>query len=137
MTRRAWSPVCLLIVLLVGMAACNTLPPPPKTYPVKGKVVFIEGGSPTEGTIEFRSTTESVTAMGRVQTDGTFTLETLASNTKVEGAVEGEHTVTFISGVGKEQGQSALTPSLAEEKYKVKAGDNNITVKVAKPKPPS
>src|SRR5437879_7338710 len=120
MTCRAWLRGCLLIVMLLGMAACDRLPPPPKTYPVKGKVVFVEGGSPTEGDIEFKSATEPFVAKGRIQADGSFTLETLASNTKVAGAVEGEHTVTFISGVGKEQGQSSLTPSQASEKYKVK-----------------
>ena len=117
------------------MAACNSLPPPPKTYPVKGKIVFLDGGSPSEGTVEFRCA-EPFTAIGQVQPDGTFKLETLASNTKVDGAVEGEHTVTFISGVGKEQGQSALRPSQAAEKYKVKAGDNEFVIKVAKPKGP-
>jgi hypothetical protein len=126
----------LLLVLLGIATACQQAPQPPKTYPVKGKVVFLEGGSPAEGTIEFRSETEPLTALAEVQADGTFKLNTLWTTSKLDGAVEGEHTVTFISGVGKDQGQSTLRPSIAKEKYKVQPGDNDIVVKVAKPTPP-
>jgi len=117
------------------LTACDAPPPPPpKTYPVKGKVVFIGGGSPSGGSVDFRSTTDMVTAVGKVEADGTFVLQTLSSREKVNGAVEGEHTVTYTPGQG--QDQSTLLPVTAAEKYRVKAEENNITVTVAKPRPP-
>ena len=134
MPSKTWIQCGLLLVGLGGILACDKTPPPPKTYPVKGKIVFIEGGAPAEGHVEFRSTgADAVVAYGKVGPDGSFSLNTSASNKSLEGTVEGEHTVTYNAG-----GQGNLLPSVAAEKYKVKAdGVNELTIKVAKPKAPS
>lgn len=129
----------LLVVALGGAAACDKgPPPPPPTFPVKGKVIFLEGGSPADGMIEFRSLgSDSISARGKVEKDGSFVLSCIASNKTLEGAVEGEHTVTYIPDFGAQGAQSTLQPSVAADKYKVKPEPNDITVKVAKPRPPS
>ncbi|MBI1833157.1 MAG: hypothetical protein HYR84_17080 [Planctomycetes bacterium] len=131
---------CAICILAIGFAialtGCDRTPPPPKTYPVKGKVAFIGGGNPSGGVIEFRSVSESVTALGQVQSDGSFVLSTLASNQKLDGAVEGEHTVRFTPDMGQGE-QSTLLPVTAKEKYRVKTeGDNDLVVTVARPKAP-
>ena len=136
MTPKTWIHCGLLLIGLAGILACDNTPPPPKTYPVKGKVVFNEGGAPSDGLIEFRSVADSVSARGKVEPDGSFSLTTIANNKTLQGTIEGEHAVTYIPGVGKDaMGQSNLPPVNGTEKVKVKAdGGNDFTIKLARPK---
>ncbi len=137
MTTRSWIQCGLLLFGLGGILACDRTPPPSPTYPVTGRVVFNEGGNPSDGQIEFRSTgAESIAARGQIQADGSFSLNAIVNNKNVEGTAEGEHAVTFIPGAGSGPGgQSAIAPVNLTEKLKVKSdGANNFTIKIAKPK---
>jgi hypothetical protein len=98
----------------------------PKTYAVKGKVVRKDGTPVRGGTVEFRSTADrTYTMIGQIEQDGTFTLNTLDSNGKMAGAVEGEHEVTIIPDQAKGQG---APPIRYPNKVKVSAGGANEIV---------
>ncbi|MCR9197346.1 MAG: carboxypeptidase regulatory-like domain-containing protein [Planctomycetaceae bacterium] len=82
------------ILLCVLGAGCGSDQLP--TVPAGGKVV-IAGGEPVRlGTIEFESVEHGITASGRIQQDGSFTLGTYGSS---DGAVPGEHRVIILQMV--------------------------------------
>jgi hypothetical protein len=98
----------------------------PKTYTVKGKVVHKDGTPVRGGAVEFRNTTDrTITMIGPIEEDGTFTISTLASNSKVAGAIAGEHEVTIIAN----DSRGRATPSIRyPKKIKVIAGSDNEIV---------
>ena len=66
----------------------------PRTYPVKGKVVF-KGGKPvTDGRIQFQSATDpQFKALGDIDQDGSFSLTTYIGTNKAQGAPQGPYSV--------------------------------------------
>jgi hypothetical protein len=108
-------------------------PPPPKTYPVTGKVVYADGKPMKGGTIEFRSVADpTLTMMGDIGDDGTFSLRTLHDNAKLSGAIEGEHRVTILP-----QSKDQTTPPIQlTQTFKIKAQDTNqISIKLEQNSP--
>jgi hypothetical protein len=111
MVRNSRSPtLCRLALVLscaaiLGATACrrdNT----PRTWPVRGKVVYKKLGQPVPaGTALFESVgTPRVQASGEIQPDGTFEL---ASDLGKPGTVAGEHRV-LIQPPFAETGQKPL-----------------------------
>jgi hypothetical protein len=86
-----WTLVGLLLPCAGLLAGCGG-DDGPKTYIVKGQVVYKGGRGPvTQGTVLFESTgTPRVQASGEIQPDGTFEL---GSDLGKPGTVAGEHRV--------------------------------------------
>jgi hypothetical protein len=97
--------VMVLLATLAWGAGC-TGDKTPRTYPVKGKVVYKSSKQPlTVGTVLFESVSEpKVQASGEIQPDGTFEL---ASDLGKPGTVAGEHRVLIQPPV-PEAGQKPL-----------------------------
>jgi hypothetical protein len=132
--RKLWpalSPVLLACVVGSGCGGSGGSAPP-KTYPVRGKV-FYKGNLPfSGGVIQFQSESDpSLTRMGDIEEDGTFSLVTLFQNERLEGTTEGRYHVTVI-------------PRMSENKpvpifqlphvYTVKPEDNFFSVELDKTK---
>ena len=92
-----FSTFCLVVsCLALSFTGCGEQGP--KYYPVEGKVIFKQDSSAARfGRIEFRSESDPpVIARGKIQTDGSFRLQ---SNGK-QGTVQGMHSVVIIQVVG-------------------------------------
>ena len=91
--RSAFLLVAVCGLLLVGCDAAG-----PKYFPVSGTVQFKKDGSKAQfGSVEFRSETDPpVIARGKIESDGTFSIN--ASDKT--GTVEGTHTVVIIQVIG-------------------------------------
>jgi len=63
------------------------------TYPVQGKVQFLDGAPVRVGTVELKSLDHAVQARGEIQEDGSFTLSTFADG---DGAVAGKHACVVV-----------------------------------------
>jgi hypothetical protein len=79
---------------LAGVVGCGS--GLPKTYPVKGKVVF-KGDKPvTDGRIQFQSTADpQIKALGDIDKDGSFSLTTYVGKKNVPGAPAGAYHVVI------------------------------------------
>jgi hypothetical protein len=125
--------LALVASFLLGMAACSRAKKdPPKTYPVTGKAVYRDGSPVPEGSLEFFPISgTSYHPKGFIR-DGTFTLKTVAENTSLDGAPEGEYRVTIILGQGQEPGP----PLQYGKTVKVKTDETNeITLTLDRAKP--
>jgi hypothetical protein len=128
--------LALALALLASQAAMGCsgsgMVGAPKTYPVRGKV-FYKGDQPLAGgVIQFQSESDpSLTRVGDIEPDGTFSLVTLFQNERLDGTTEGRYHVTVI-------------PRMAENKpvpifqlprvYTVKAEDNYFSIELDKTK---
>jgi hypothetical protein len=123
----------LVLATGVGLAGCpdGNQRPIPKTYPVRGKVVYKDGAPvTTAGRIEFQTPNELYhTILGEVQPDGTFSLYTLSNNRRYLGAPEGIHKV-FVILPDKRTGEE-IRVSAGE--CTLQPGDNDITLQIEKP----
>lgn len=129
---------CSVLVAGVGCSENRTAPTPeaPK-YGVKGKVVYRDGSPMPGGVIEFRSTKDpTVTTLGQIQADGTFTLISISDKQNSSGALEGPHTVTITPKLaGDQTAQPILEPITLPRPYTVKAEDqNDFTITIDRPK---
>jgi len=110
----------------VGFTGCAGL----KTYPVKGKVVF-KGGRPVTsgGRIEFQSTSDpQVKATGWIELkDGSFSLTTYKQGKKIEGALEGPHSVVV-------ELRNPVAVVNLPNVYTVEPRENDFTIEVPKPR---
>ena len=79
------------VLAAVGVPGCG--PRNPKTYPVRGTVVFKDGAPVTWGTIEFHPVGRQAAARAEIQSDGSFALSTYGQN---DGAVPGKYQVTVV-----------------------------------------
>ena len=125
--------LAVVTVFLLGVAACSRAKMGlPKTYPVTGKAVYRDGSPVPEGSLEFYPISgTSYRPRGFIR-DGTFTLKTVAENTSLDGAPEGEYRVTIILGQGQEPGP----PLQYGKTVKVRTGENNeITLTLDRAKP--
>jgi len=143
----ALARLLLAVGLLVAVVpGCG--PGHPKTYPVRGKVVF-EDGAPLEGGfIGFESTPidgTRINARGRVAEDGTFVLFTFAEG---DGAVAGKHRVLVRadrkgSDITQDEGVLVPPPPVIHPRFEryetsgleftVTEGRNDFTVVVQRP----
>jgi hypothetical protein len=136
--RLAPTASCLLasLILVLG-AGCGPTATHPKTYSVKGTVVYKDGQPLAGGVVEFRSTKDPmVRATGTVGPDGTFTLFTPTQKDSIAGAEEGEYSVNIIPRM--EGDQTAGPPQIqisGKKTYTIKPDDpNEITITVDRPK---
>ncbi len=86
----------LLLVVCSLLCGCSSQLP---TYPVAGKIRFVEGGPVKVGTVELKSREHGVQARGHIETDGTFTLTTFA---------EGDGAVAGLLGEGRRRDDAGL-----------------------------
>jgi hypothetical protein len=88
---------------------------------VKGKVTY-KGKAVPNGTVNFNPVDGSKpSATGKIQPDGSYTLETFVSNRPSPGAVIGPHKVVIVAmqdqeGILPEQ-RAALPPPIVPAKY--------------------
>ena len=139
---RAFVPrrALLLVLALALTAQAGCGPSWPKLYPVQGKVIVKGGKLGKPATITFQSTSlqredgTPVSAEGKIQEDGTFTLVTWMFGKSRPGAVEGEHSI-FIAEpetVGPDGGP-AFVPIMIQQKAQVEPKDNQLTIEAVKP----
>jgi hypothetical protein len=85
-------PPSICLVLLITVVGCG--PNNPKTYPVQGRVLFEDGRSIEQGSVEFRLDSESdsqrTVARGKINPDGSFSLSTFEPG---DGALPGKYKV--------------------------------------------
>jgi len=135
-SHRATSLLCLAAAL-VSTGCVRTNATAPKTYAVKGKVVYNDGTPMTSGFIEFQSVKHpGLRINAEIKKDGTFTLETLVDGQRLRGAPEGEHKVTITPMLtGDQTSQPDLKPLVLPKTYAIQADDGNeLTITVEKPK---
>jgi len=90
-------------LLLLLLAGCG--PAEPATYPVEG-IAEVNGKATEAFTVEFSSQapeTKGVSATGKVDAKGKFTLTTMVNGKEKPGAVAGPHKVVVVpppSGMG-------------------------------------
>jgi hypothetical protein len=106
-----------------GAVGCDS---GPKTYPVKGKVVFRGGKAVTDGRVQFQSATDPpFKALGDIGEDGSFSLTTYLGKNKANGAPAGDYSVIVEL---ERPAEVVVLP----EKYTVEAGDNDFTIVVTR-----
>jgi len=123
--RKPISAVALALgvaLLFAGLPGCGS--GIPKTYPVKGRVVW-KGGKPvTYGRIEFQSVSQpTLTAVGRIESDGAFSLTTHKDGKTRPGAVAGQHRVLVEPAVGDSVG-------FLPDPYTVEPRENDLTIEI-------
>lgn len=121
----------VLVLLAVGMAGCGKkiVRPTVDTHPVTGKVTAQPGRLPPGSTIVFEPSDAQLTARGIIGEDGSFTLKTVFHESKLVGAVEGEHRVTIVPALTPDGGGGG-PPIILKEHYTVKPEDNHFTIEV-------
>jgi hypothetical protein len=126
--------VVVALATLYEFTGCGEpVDPPPKTYEVTGKVVHADGRPFNGGTIEFHSVENvSLTTMGQIKEDGTFTLTTMTGKHKLEGAVEGTYTAMVTPSLNQDQTEQENFDAISvRDKFTVKpTGENIFTVKL-------
>ena len=135
--RRAFLGVIGAAVFVAGCGPKFNTTPPPKVFPVKGKVLLASGQPLSGGMITFHPKTKLGTdAWGEIGTDGSFQLTTIVKN---DGASPGSYTVTvdpfFKGGRHSAVPASHIPPKFADPgtsdlTAEVKAEDNNLTVQL-------
>jgi hypothetical protein len=121
----------LAAVLALGLcwvAGCRQKPKIAETYPVRGKVVFRQGGPFPGGTIQFHSRAKpAMSASSMIGPDGTFELTSFIAEDRAPGAVAGPHRVIvtppFI-------GAAPTIPPVPPQEITVSEGENNLTITV-------
>src|SRR5262245_38140638 len=82
--------LCLVGVLILSGCAAENVTPLPQTHAVRGVLVDDQGKPVTQGDVQFKSLEQQGTlAFGKIQSDGTFVLETPVTGKKIPGAVLG------------------------------------------------
>ena len=126
--------LAVALATLFGFTGCGEPgDPPPKTYEVTGKVVHADGRPFQGGTIEFHSVENtSLTTMGQIKDDGTFTLTTMTGKHKLEGAVEGTFTAMVTPSLNQDQTEQENFDAISvRDKFRVEpTGENKFTVKL-------
>jgi hypothetical protein len=132
------------VLLLMAAPGCNA-EAMPKTYQVKGKVVYKNGKPYPGGQITFSSVADpELRGYGKIAGDGTFTLATIAHTSRgrsqtLQGVVEGEFRVNILPGGRNGNAESGPVggpagsgrPFTLRKTYRIEAKDNSeITVVV-------
>jgi hypothetical protein len=120
-----------LIVLAAGLcvaAGCRQKMELNETYPVRGKVVFRQGGVFPGGTIQFQSLARpAVSASGKIGPEGTFELTSFIADDQAPGAVAGRHRVIVTPPF---VGAAPTIPPVPPQEITVSEGDNNLAITV-------
>jgi hypothetical protein len=118
----------VLMAALTLMATEGCRPAMPRTYPVKGRVVWKGGKAVRWGRIEFQSLTDSsVRATGWLGEDGTFALTTHREGRKAPGAIEGTHKVVIETSPVEERPPLVIE---VETPYAVRSAENDFTIEI-------
>jgi hypothetical protein len=124
-------PAGLLVFGLCLLSGCNSKVKLPATHPVRGKVVFRQGGVLPGGTITFRSQVNpAVSASSRIGPDGTFELKSFIAGDEAPGAPAGLHSVIIVPPLDNKA--MASLPPFPEQTVKVSEGENNLTITLDK-----
>jgi hypothetical protein len=120
--------VFLMLPLVVGLSGCRqkVVYQPPKTYPVSGKVIVSPRKAPAGSLITFAPKDTSLTAQGRIEQDGSFTLQTLFHKQMLPGAVEGPHRVIVLPLINNGPGPAIN----AKKTYTVEPKENQFTIQL-------
>jgi hypothetical protein len=111
--RRAFLGV-IGAVFVAGCGPKFNTTPPPKLYPVKGKVLLASGEPVSGGVITFHPTNmRGAEASGEIGKDGSFELTTIVKN---DGALPGSYTVS-VSPYFKDGRYSAVPASRVPPKF--------------------
>jgi hypothetical protein len=123
-------------MLLVGCGPRFNTKPPPKVYPVRGKVLLANGQPLRVGVVTFhpKQAPLGAEASGELDKEGSFQLTTMV---KDDGALPGSYTVSVSPYSMKSGHATATQPTLIPPKYaapetsgltaEVKAQDNQFT----------
>jgi hypothetical protein len=127
MSSRLRLPILGTLCCLAVIAGCGS--GIPRTYPVKGKVVF-KGGKPVQyGRIEFQSEADAtLRATGEIGKDGTFVLKTHKEGKSALGAVAGKHKVV----VEQEGWDKPLIVTVLPGAQVVEPRENDLTIEIPK-----
>jgi hypothetical protein len=113
-------------LILMATEGCNSAMP--RTYPVKGRVVWKGGKAVRWGRIEFQSLSDAtVRATGWLGEDGTFALTTHREGRKAPGAIEGAHKVVIETSPVEEKPPLVIE---VETPYTVKPEENDFTIEI-------
>jgi hypothetical protein len=117
-----------VLCVVLGCRSKMQLPP---TWPVRGKVVFRQGGTLPGGTILFQSLVKpQVSASGKIEADGTFELKSFIAGDEASGALAGSHRVTITPPCVENR---FTMPPIPPQTIAVSKGDNNLTITIDKP----
>jgi hypothetical protein len=124
-SRRA---VAATVVLAVFTAAgCKGTPDLPKTYTATGTISYEDGKPLSGGAIQFAPLTDlALTISGKIDSDGSFSLQTIKDGTAVVGAPEGEYQVTIIPS--STVNHFAVRPTTLAKTERVEARDNTYHI---------
>jgi hypothetical protein len=123
--RRSWT-LMTAAVALATIGGCGW--GLPRTYPVKGKVVFMGGKPVTDGRIQFQSTTDpQMKAVGDIDKDGGFSLTTYVEARNVGGAPAGTYRVVV-------ELERPIKVVALPNAYTVEPRENDFTILIEKPR---
>ena len=148
MNERGPTRICrsfLPIALIVALVLCGCGESGPATFPVKGTVVFPDGGLLTEGLVEFAAQEgawKGRNARGTIATDGSFVLST---ETEGDGAVAGRHLAIVREPrrkvdvlAGEQMPAPSIDPKYADYltsglEFVVEEKENEFQIKITRP----
>ncbi len=118
----------LIALSLAGLAGCGGPGPYSGTlYPVKGRVLLADGSPLTGGAVKFIPTRGGLPASGKIEPDGTFSLN---SKTR-EGAAPGEYKVRIEPGAELLARKGRAAPKLPfASRYREYDGETGLTATI-------
>ena len=133
--RAAWYRMTSLGLMLISVLGCSTKATLPELCPVHGKVVYSDGKPLAGGSITFESQNDrTVSTMGVIGADGTFTLSSFKAGARAPGAVSGPHTV-FVTLPSGGNMQDQTRPVELPAPCTIKPGDNEVTLTLPRKAP--
>jgi hypothetical protein len=111
--KSVWRLMAGTMVLQFLTAGCSNGPPPPKTYPVSGTVLY--KGLPVAGaSVAFLGDQNTRPALGRTDVNGKFDLTTIESG---DGAAAGTYKVTVSKAVAPKSTPAASSGTASMEEH--------------------
>jgi hypothetical protein len=122
-------PGWCLAGLFVLAAGCGKDANLPRTYPVSGKAFGPDGKPLTSGQVQFQHATDlTITVVGDVGSDGSYSLRTIAGKRTLSGAPEGEYTVTIALPIPPGE-HAAPRPITFAQPFRVEAKESTIDLR--------